>query len=127
MPCENEDNKFYASEKNSVSLPNVPLEGEAINKGRKFKLAFVYSKAYCLNTSGYILTHLAVVVVIQFLSDVVPSAKMAGFIPFCNCLHSFSPLVSIRGILPLQTDFLCLLLHLLLPGFLRSSSLSLAI
>ena len=37
-----------------------------------------------------------------------------------------SPLVSSQSILLLQTNLLCLLFHLLLPGLLRSSSLSLA-
>jgi len=31
MPSE-QDDKFYASEKKSMSLPNVPLEGETNNK-----------------------------------------------------------------------------------------------
>ena len=32
MSTEQDDNKFYASEKKSMSLPNVPLEGETNNK-----------------------------------------------------------------------------------------------
>ena len=45
---------------------------------------------------------------------------------FCNFSHSVPPLVSSQSILLLQTNLLCLLFHLLLPGLLRSSSLSLA-
>ena len=44
---------------------------------------------------------------------------------FCNCSHFVAPLDSIQGFLLSQTDFLCLLLHLLLPD-LRSFSLFLS-
>ena len=54
-----------------------------------------------------------------------PLAEMAESThPFCNGSHFVSPLISIQGLLLLQTNLL--LLHLLLSGFLRSSSLSLA-
>ena len=63
------------------------------------------------------------VVVFSFIRC-CPLAEMAKSTrPFCNCLHFVSPLVLIQSILLLQTNLL--LLHLLLPGFLQSSSLSL--
>ena len=72
-------------------------------------------------------TVVVVVVVVQFLTGAVPLAEMAGFTPFLLQLLALRPsLVSIQGILLLQTNLLCLLLLLLLPGFLRSFSLSLA-
>ena len=50
-------------------------------------------------------------VVIQFLSNVVPLAEMDLPHSLCNYLHSVLPLVSSQGILLHETNLLCLLLQ----------------
>ena len=63
-----------------------------------------------------------VVVVIQFLSGIVPLTEMAGFTSFLLQLLALRPSTCLVSGILLQTNLLCLFFHLLLP----SSSLSLA-
>ena len=76
---------------------------------------------------GLPLTSSSSVVVIQFLSGVVPLTEMAGFTPFLLQLLALgSSTCLVSGHPPSSNQALCLLFHLLLPGLPQSSSLSLA-
>ena len=69
---------------------------------------------------------LVVVVVIPFLSSVVGLAEMAGFTPSLLQLLALRLSTCLVSGHPPSNQSSLILLHLLLPGLLRSSSLSLA-
>ena len=89
----------------------------------KFSVAFMGSNFHLKAIIGCANLRFTVAVINQFLSAIVPLAEMAGFTPFLLQLLAFC---SIQGILLLQTNLLCLFFHLLFPGFLWTSLLSLA-
>ena len=87
---------------------------------------FDYVNEFCHFIGGGILLMGVVVVVIQFLSGVVPFAEMAGFTPFLLQLLALRPSTCCVSGHPPSSNQSSLCPLPLPPGLLRSSSLSLA-